>query len=150
MLLQSFKPTWRRSLASAMLATLSARPAAALLTNPLIHLFQGAPIITPDMPIATLTAQEANFTGYASQALPALVGPVNLAVYSDGLIFDVTWIVGANPIATNNITGYWIDQNAGADWVIAEMFTQSVPMAIAGDFLNLLGALAFDLRAPAQ
>jgi len=130
-------PVWRRGILNNLLATLSTRPAAALLTTPLVHLITGTPTLTPDMPIATLSASEATFTGYAPIALTPLVGPVNLNAGADGLLCTVNFLEAAPGTVQNNVTGYYVDENAGVDWVLAELFPFPVPMVISGDFLSL-------------
>jgi hypothetical protein len=130
------KPTLRRSLVSAMLATLSARPAAALISSPYVHLLQGNVVISPDTTLAALQAAEATYTGYTPIALPTLAGPANLRVDTEGMIANVDFLVGANAVISNNITGYWVDQG-GPDWVVAEIFPQVLPMVRQGDLIDL-------------
>lgn len=139
-------PTWRKLILDDFLAALSARPAAALLVTPQVKLLKASIVLTPTTPLATLTAQEADFTGYAAIALPTLVGPINPTVLTTGLTADVNFVVGSSPTVTNNIYGYYVDHNTAADWVLAELFDNPVPMALAGDFLGLaiMAALAYN------
>lgn len=130
------KPTLRRSLVSAMLAAISARPAAALISSPYVHLLKGNIVVTPDITLGSLQALEANYTGYAPQVLAALAGPANLRFDTEGMLQNNDFIVGANPVTPNNITGYWVDQ-AGIDWVVAEMFPNVIPMSNPGDLIDL-------------
>jgi hypothetical protein len=143
------KPTLRRSLVSAMLAAIAARPAAALISSPYVHLLQTNVVITPDTTLAAFQAGEATYTGYAPQVLATLAGPVNLRVDTEGLIQNNDFVVGANPTVQNNVTGYYVDQ-AGTDWVVAELFPQVLPMGKPGDFIDLQISIPALMIPPAQ
>jgi len=150
MFASSLNPYWRKAIIDELLVTLSTRPTGALITTGMVHLLQATVALTPLTPIATLVASEANFTGYAPIALPALSVPVNLLALVDGVLADVDFIATGPFIAPNNIFGYWVDQNTGADWVLAELFPALIPIAAVGDFLELKIAFPLPLQQQAQ
>lgn len=137
--IQSANITLGRALAGNLLGALSARPAAALLVTPFVHLYTAGPApITPDSVPADFT--EATFVGYAAIALPLpLLGPINLAFSDLGVHEEVDFLAGAVVAPGENILGYWVDEAAAAGVVMymAETFTTPVPIAIAGDFVSL-------------
>lgn len=128
-----------RSISGALLDALSARPAAALLVTPFVHLYTAGPSpITPDSVPADFT--EAVFVGYAPIALPLpLLGPINLAFSDLGVHEEVDFLAGAVVPPGENILGYWIDEAAvaGTNLYMAETFLDPIPIAIAGDFVSL-------------
>lgn len=128
-----------RPLAAALLGALSARPAAALLVTPFVHLFTAGPVnITPDNLPADFT--EATFTDYAAIALPLpLLGPINVGDQQLGVHEEVDFLAGAVVPPGENILGYWIDEAAaaGAVMYMAELFEQPIPIAVMGDFISL-------------
>lgn len=131
------QPTWRQALIDAMLGALSTVPAAKLVLNGMIHLLKATINFNPQTPIASFTALEANFSGYAAIALPALVGPLNGSVNRREMFANAIFVATSPLVTANNIFGYWIDQNAGADWVMAELFPAPMPVAAPGDFVEL-------------
>ncbi len=135
---QSVAPAWRASFLDAFLAALSARPAGALLTAPMVHLLKQPVTIRDDTVVGDFTLQECNFSGYAAAVLPTLVGPINPLYQSRGLTAGLDFILAtASPLVTNAVYGYWIDHNAGADWVLAELFADPVQLAHVGDYVAL-------------
>lgn len=142
----SHSPTKRRAVLDALLATLATRPAGALLTTPTAHLFKTSLVFNQDTPIATFHTAEADFSGYAAQALPAAVGPISPGGQTDALLYTVNFLANGIPATPqNNVYGYWVDHNAGADWVLAELFPEPIPFTQTGDYLDLsvLFALAW-------
>lgn len=133
----SVKPRWKRWIVSQMLNLMQTGQAAPSLTTPLVHLLKATVVFNSDTPIATLTAQEATFTGYVAQALPTLSGPVNTIPDTQAKLGNNIFIVGASPTITNSVYGYYIDHNTAADWVLAELFPTPLVMALAGDFIDL-------------
>lgn len=133
------RPIWRRTIIEGFLAALMTRPGAALISAPTLHLWVGSVVVTPDIPLQTLLDAEATFTGYppGGVALGTLSTAVNLLPGVIGLHADNTFIVGTPVVVAENVAGYWIDQGAGADWVLAEEFSEVFPMANAGDFLAI-------------
>jgi hypothetical protein len=139
-------PTWRRTMADAMLSALATRPAVALASPVSLHLFEGAPIsITPDTGLAAFTAQETAFSGYAAAVLttsaPVRGGQLVEAVLASALFVATT----ASPFVTGNVTGYFLV--SGSDWVLAEQFPPGTVGAIAspGDFLDIDVAVPLSL-----
>lgn len=140
-----------RDTAAALLDALSARPAAALLVTPFVHLFTAGPSpITPDSVPGDFT--EATFAGYAAVAwtLP-LLGPINISANNLGVHNVENFLGGAVVPPGENILGYWVDEAAAAGTTLymAETFVSPVPIAFPGDFisLDLIMALAmlFDI-----
>ena len=141
----SQNPIWRRTVITEFLKALSVIPAATILTGPKVHLLGGTVQLNTDTPLATLTAAEVAYTGYAPVALPILTGPVNNIPGMEGMFADVTF-VAPNPLTvTALLYGYWIDGLTPADWAMAEMFPQPYRLSVPGDFLdiNLLLGLYF-------
>jgi len=135
-----------RPIAAALLDALSARPAAALLVTPFVHLFTAGPSpITPDSLPADFT--EATFAGYAAVAwtLP-LLGPINVSSVNLGVHNAQNFLGGAVVPPGENILGYWVDEAAagGTDLYLAETFVSPIPIAFPGDFISLdiIAALA--------
>lgn len=135
--------TFSRVLGNALLAALSARPAAALLTAPNVHLMTNVPAITPDMAIGSLT--EAAYTGYATVALPAVAGPVREDDAIQSVIATVNFVAPSPLTTTATITGYYITDSTNAILYGAELFETPVPMVHPFDFLDLDIALPADL-----
>jgi len=137
-----------RPIAAALLAALSARPAAALLITPFVHLFIAGP--NPIVP-TTLPADftEATFVGYAPIALPLpLLGPVNLGLTDLGVHEEVDYLAGAVVPPGEDILGYYIDEAAvgGLTLYMAETFDVPIPISIAGDFISLDSIPAIAMR----
>jgi len=135
-----------RPIAAALLDALSARPAAALLVTPFVHLFTAGPSpITPDSLPADFT--EAAFAGYAAAAwnLP-LLGPINVSSVNLGVHNEENFLGGAVVPPGENILGYWVDDAAAGSTVLymAETFVSPIPIAFPGDFISLdiIAALA--------
>lgn len=128
-----------RPTAAAMLAALSARPAAALLITPFVHLYTAGPApVTPDSLPADFT--EATFVGYAATALALpLLGPINIGPNTIGDHNPADFLGGAVVPPGETILGYWIDEAAVAGTVLymAETFVSPVPIAFPGDFISL-------------
>lgn len=128
-----------QAIADALLAALSARPAAALLITPFVHLWTAGPAtILPSAVPADFT--EAAFVGYAASALALpLVGPINVDGETIGVTESNTFIGGAVVPPGEMIAGYWIDEAAaaGVNLYFAERFVSPVPIAVIGDFVSL-------------
>lgn len=143
---QATRPTFRRLILDQMLATLATRPAAALLTTPMVRLFKSPLSFNPDSPISVFHAAEAGFEGYAAIALPAASLPAQIGSGNEGLLYNVIFQAAGFPASpSDTIYGYWVDQNTGADWVIAETFPQPVPMQSGINFIDLTVILALGL-----
>lgn len=136
---QSKAPVYARALTDALLDALSARPAAALLVTPFVHLFtNGPPTILPTSVPGDFT--EATFVGYAAVALtlPLLgsiqIDPDDLAQHN-----EVDFIGGAVVPPGEVILGYWIDEAAAAGTVLymAEIFQAPIPIAVLGNYISL-------------
>lgn len=133
---QSVRPVWTRALADALLAALSARPAAALFAATVhVHLFVNN--ISPNKDTAIGDFVEATFVGYAVPSLGVLVGPVSLTNAAEALMQDVNFI-GASIVPPGETTyGYYLTDNTDAVLYLSESFTQPVPFSGVGDFLDL-------------
>lgn len=138
MFAQSQTPTFARPLLNALLAALSARPAAALFTTPFVHLFKAGPSpLTPDTLYSAFT--EAAFPGYASVALGTLAGPViTPSTLCEGVFSNASFIAGAI-VTPETILGYWVDEGAAPTTPAHyfEYFPAPIPFVNPGDFLDL-------------
>jgi len=128
-----------QAISEALLDALSARPAAALLVTPFIHLWTAGPAtILPSAVPADFT--ECTFAGYAAQALALpLVGPINVDGETLGVTGPGNFIAGAVVPPGEMVAGYWIDEAAaaGVNLYFAERFVSPIPIAVAGDFVSL-------------
>jgi hypothetical protein len=127
---------WARAINAALLTALSARPAAALLTTPTVHLFTAGPSpVHPSSVVADFT--EATFTGYAAVVLGAWSGVVNLPnADGQGIHQDATFTAGAIVGPGQMILGYWMDDGAG-NFQGGETFPAPFPINVLGDFLSV-------------
>jgi len=136
---QSKNPVYARALSDALLDALSARPAAALLVTPFVHLFTAGPSpVTPDAVPGDFT--EATFTGYAAVALALpLLGSVQIDPEDLAQHNEVDFLAGAVTPPGENILGYWVDEAAAAGTVLylAEIFETPIPIAALGDYISL-------------
>jgi hypothetical protein len=126
--------TYPRTLLNALLATLGARPAGALLTTPTIELYTAGPIPTIDSARADFTV--ADFSGYA----PATITPgtaVNITLQSQALVISITFTATTgSPFVPNALVGYMLTDGAAA-YYGAMNFQAPVNITQAGDFLQL-------------
>lgn len=139
MFITSRNPFLKRGISNDLLAAFSARPAAALLITPFVHLYTArtnAP--SQDSVVADFT--EAAFTGYAAVALALpLLGPINADTDHSGVHNEVDFVAGAVTPPGQSIMGYWIDEAAsgGASLYAAEEFETPIPIAALGDYISL-------------
>lgn len=146
MLLDSRNPILSTGLSEALADALSARPAAALLVTPFVHLWVAGPA-TPDQNSLPADFTEATFGGYAATALALpLLGPGNLDQNIIGGIMDVTFLADGTAPLPESILGYWVDNAAAGSTVMyqLETFESPVNFTTAGDFLTL------QIRIPVQ
>jgi hypothetical protein len=136
----SNQPYLQRTLADALVAALSARPAAALLITPFVHLYTAA-AFPPSENSVPGDFTEAVFVGYAPIALTLpLTGPINLGPANTvGGHNDADFIAGAVVPPGENIVGYWIDEAAvgGATVYASESFPAPIPVVNPGDTIAL-------------
>jgi hypothetical protein len=132
----SIAPTWNYVLAENLLLALMARPGAALMATPTVHLFTA--VSAPISPTITTSAfTEASFTGYAAVVLSSLDGPVNLPPANViGSYQTSNFIAGSVTSPGQTILGYWVD-NGAATMYLAELFAAPIPIARLGDFISL-------------
>jgi len=143
--LQSSQPTLSQAnLIDPLLAALSARPAAALLTTPTVHLFTAGPSpITPTQVPADFT--EATFVGYAAAALTPIVGPVITPSFTCRAVFaNVSFVAGA-VVGSQNVLGYWVD-DASTHFYLGEFFPAPVQIVNPGDFIDLAVLIGLPFR----
>lgn len=141
---------WSRDVVDDFLAALSARPAAALLSTPMVILSHDAtfdPQPTSDM--ADLLLEEAAFTGYtAGGTAPTFGGtPVILDNARVALLASLQWICGtATPQVTDTVFGYAVIDSVR--FICGERFAGGVSFAASGpgQFLNLELLLPVPLR----
>lgn len=103
---------WHETLLSDLLGALSARPAAALLVSPRVHLRKGAHAINPRNDDPT-SVTEAAFTGYAVQT-PTIVGPVSLSANGKGVQFTVVFTCSAHLTSPEDVTGWYLTDEVAA------------------------------------
>lgn len=135
---RSIRPWLTQTLADALLEALQARPSAALLVSPTVHLRTDVLNPTPTTPASAYT--EATFAGYAPVTLTLpMVGPVNAALNTRALEEDAEFIASSALSSTENITGYWVDNGASSPTVtyMAENFPNPDPIVRPGDFVSL-------------
>jgi len=132
--IQSRLPTVGRVLADALLASLMARPAGALLTTPTVHLFTAGPELSADTVPGDFT--EATFVGYSDATITAMLGPINSGENTVSLHVQADFLAGAVVAPGQTILGYWID-NASTTLYLAEYFAAPVPIATLGDYISL-------------
>ena len=131
----SQNPVMGIALADELLAALSTRPSAALLTTPTVHLYTVGP--TPVLPTSTVAEfTEADFVGYSSVVLGTLLGPIILPG-TDGYAVhaEADFLAGALT-GSEVIAGYWIDDGATTLYY-AEAFPTPIPISQTGDFISL-------------
>jgi len=108
-----------------------------------VHLLKTLIVPTPDTPIATFTAAEANFTGYAAKALGALgtpyIDPVTGAYVAAGIALD--WQM-TDALAPNTIYGVFITDTTSADIEAYEMFATPIPLSVALQGLQYVPVMA--------
>lgn len=123
----------------ALLDAFMARPAAALLTTPYIHLFTAAPSIINGSTLPSAFT-EATFTGYAPVSITALLGPITLDS-NDGIAMHqvADFIAGAVSGGGQTILGYWIDNanTAGTILYTAETFPTPIPIVAEYDYITV-------------
>jgi hypothetical protein len=135
-------PVFNEAWLQGLLAALSTVPGAALLVTPKVHLRTDSLVPQPTDTSATYT--EAAYSGYAAVAL-TLAGPVNagpsyIAEVGNALFVSTT----GSPFVPNNITGYYLTTGTNT-LVMSENFANPIPIATAGDAIDLAVALALDL-----
>lgn len=134
------KAGYANGLVSALMAALSARPAAALLATPTVVLFVSGPALSPTWSPASYIAP--TFHGYAGQAL-TLVGPVNIGGTDLAMIGSVTFLATAGGTINDNVIGYAVVDTTLAIPYMIELFANPVGFANPGDFLELDIVLPF-------
>jgi len=126
--------TWGRTLVNALLAALSARPAAALLVTPKVRLYSAGPALSPDSVVDDYTAVTA--TGVEDVAL-TITGVVNLDGNVQGAIGHVDFVATtADPFVEDTAIGYILFDGTDAFYG-GEQFASEVNFGQAGDFLGL-------------
>lgn len=126
--------------ANELLLAISTRPGAALVAAGKIRLsIDPAFNPTPQTTLASLAANEANFSGYPAGGVAAVFSAgLNVSPSIQGSQALATFIATvAGPFVPNVVTGYWIDD--GTNPVIMEKFANGATASFAnpGDFLDL-------------
>lgn len=136
MFVQSQTPMRTNVLLDALLAALSARPAAALLAAPNVHLYTAVtPALSPTSAVGDFT--ECTFAGYATAAAPAMIGPVNTANRTRAVHGQVDFTGGAIVAPGETAIGYYVTDTTDAILYMAEEFAQPIPFVNPGDTLSL-------------
>jgi hypothetical protein len=125
---------------NAVLAAFNVRPAASLIGAGKLRLSHDPAFNPqPSSTIASLAANETNFSGYpAGGAALVLVPGVNLTpIIQAGIATAVFEAFTAAPFVADTITGWWCDD--GVNLVAGEAFGpgNAVPIGAPGDFLQL-------------
>jgi hypothetical protein len=132
---KSVQPIVYPAVADALMAALSARPAAALMAAPNVHLFGNDFTPSPFSVLANFT--DVTFTGGAAVAQGTLLGPVWLDNIIRGMLVNTTFTCTVTPSPGQTIFGYYLTDAANALLWVAERFADPVPINTAGDFLSL-------------
>lgn len=132
--------TWGYTLLSSLVGCLTARPAAAILSTPTVHLCVNSPNITPGSLPADFT--EATFTGYAAVAISTWSAVLNLMLNVIGIAGSALFVQTGTAI-TQTVTGYYVTDGTGAVFYGAELFPTPVPMSSIGSFVDLTVVLPF-------
>jgi len=132
-------PQYSRALALALAGAIDANPAApAIPATAQVRLIKAPVSLGIDVPLANLTAVEADFTNYAPVTLPAAIDGVQLAAQVQGCIWVGMNFAPAAPVTVpNTLFGYYVTNNANNEWFLAELFDQTVNILNQWDFLNL-------------
>ncbi len=111
-----------------------------LLSTGSLKLFKNNLTLTPNTTKAELAAAEADFSGYAAEAITApddayidRSGGASVIVPTVEFVFDGTDL---SP-TTNLIYGWWLE-DTDADLFTCGKFDEPIPMAAAGDALPLM------------
>lgn len=129
-----------RAFVNTLLAAMKTDPGVALIATAKIRLNK-SPVYnpTPDSTIAELSADEADYSGYAAGGIAMVVSdPLNLGDYIQGTMSSVLFkATTASPFVQNSCYGWWIDD--GANVIAAEVFpTGTVALfGAVNDFLQL-------------
>jgi hypothetical protein len=148
---QSQFVTISKRIVDALLAALSARPAAALTVTPKLHLsadpaFAPTPLSVP----GDFSAHEATFSGYtATGDVVVPTGPVNLTTTTQGLLVVQTYIrTLGSPDVGNTVYGWWLDDGSG--FVAGEVFAGGgISLQTVGGYLVLEAALPLPMQSAA-
>lgn len=102
------------------------------------HLFKSSLVPTSSSTKAELTAAECDWTGYATKALAAWLGPILAPGSGYEIIMPlVLWDTGAaDPAVGNDVGGAWIEDAAGKVRMVA-VFDTPMPMQVAHDGIPL-------------
>lgn len=133
---------WARALLNAMLTSLTARPAGALLTTPSVVLYTAGPTPGPNSAVADFT--EADFSGYAAEPVTPSAA-VELGTNSQALVFSALFVATTgSPFVGNVILGYLLT-DAAAAYYGGEQFPEPLSISQAGQFLQINGAFPANL-----
>jgi hypothetical protein len=127
--------TWQKAMLDSLLLSLTVLPTVLPVTAGKRRLFKNDFTPTPNSAIADFT--EADFTGYASDAL-AIGTPANLNDNVDCCVTAGAFTATAgSPFVPNTIYGVYMTDGTPTLWYAAARFPVPVPIAAAGDFLNV-------------
>lgn len=132
---QAANPVAKAVLLDALLAALAARPAAALLAAPNVHLYVNNIAFAAGTAISDLT--EATFAGYAAAVLPTLVGPIALPNGALGLHAAVDYVATSVVSPGQVVYGYYVTDTTNAILYWGEKLATPIPIANIGDFVSL-------------
>ncbi len=101
---------------------------------------------TPGTTIASLTPNEATFSGYTAPVV-ALSAPLNQSPVCAGILNNVLFIATTGtPFVSGNVYGWWIDD--GTNFIAGERFANGgiANFSEPGDFLDLTAVLPLQLQ----
>lgn len=130
---------YSRVFADSVLAAFKADPGAALIVTGKVRLSRD-PDFNPafDTPVADLTPNEADFTGYPAGGVAVTMSdPLNILTTAQAILISALFIVTEDdPQVENQVYGWWIDN--GTDVIAYERFNTSGPFNLAepGDYLD--------------
>lgn len=102
-----------------------------------VNLFKSGFVPDPTTIKADLTANIADYTGYAAEVITAWLDPVNSASGGDQITAPtVQFSLAAAPAVGNSIGGYWIELAGGAV-VMIRQFDVPVAMTDAGNSVQI-------------
>lgn len=130
----SQQPTWMLGLLQKIVGSFSNVPLAALIGAGSIKLFTAGPVpITPNAVTADFT--ECTFGGYAAVTVSLGAAVTLPSTEGIGRICPASF-VATDALTPENVLGYYVEDSGGV-LVLAEYFDAPIPMAAAGDFIDL-------------
>ncbi len=145
---EAASPTLSRLLANEMARAFvfSGLVPPAIPASSLVHLLKGSLTLLPDTVLADLTALEADFTGYAAAVIGTWNGASSPISGTLGCFTSVNFLADTPFVQANTVQGYYVTDPGNTNWLLAELFTDPVPIVDRDGWLDLLlwAALVFN------